>query len=763
MIEMLAAYLKISLNDAIAYLISKGIIDNSKPDYERRQLEYVHRQANYRNKLLSFWNMIKGCEKRITKTHEKILYTLTGLSPSSAICSLFGFSNKAEVVKNFAVSNSSAAGNGGCNRIFVGSGWEDVCLLPAFDMPGRIKTMIIFGRPVAGGISTAIRHVCYKIWTKPETEAGLIFFDEAVSSNYKSLILETNTAQGIRIAADYIDKYKKMPQLMVLPPELERSSRAWLSLSDSEKNIIVTGPRAGEFTSISPVLLGTTYKEEWSNNWVGSSKWISECINKKAVIVKKIVDTSPQIVIKNPKCVTYNGDTYEECPNEIVIRKNGKLIADFIVKVNKVFIKRNKTRYIGYVQNNIGRANFKVNGKVFRSSIAFKRWIIRIFLKNNLGQPVCKYSYTGVIEKLSLMFSEPKVIDLDSKKVGEKKLYKFANYSIDKLGNIKTNKQPKLRTPGAMLINEELNLFEKEAIGDAGSEMVWACAIPILGNAIAKLVNKKKVGIGVNPDCFPEVKVIAEYMGCANRKITSILLRKMNLSGHLEDEFKRELPIVFDVDDCALFKKISVEQVPGDRNCLIEMSKTELNGVRTITRWVYIDEAPLTMTEHLSLACRKLTVSFLSEFIAGGCKTEGNNLIAKTVSALSRWCTKNKINLDGLLKGFERINHDLDKSDAAAKSESFKILAGELMVCNKFDHLGKKHILGDSQWIACKDFYHACQTRLIPVINKAELSKALLETKTIEEYGVVYDEKYRNVTPSWRIRHDYLKEWESYI
>ena len=758
MIELLAAFLKTSVADAVNYLVAKGLINNTSDDYSKRVSEYLNKQIAYRNKLLSFWNMIKGCKERMTKEHELILTTMLGITPSETISSLFGFTTRKEAIKNFRVSDTAVILDGGCNRVFKGDGWGDVCALAAFDMPGRIKTLMFFGKPSDGGIQIGIRHVCYRIWTRPEGEAGLVFLEDVIDNDSKSLIVETDCITGIQLVSDYIDKYKKMPPLAVMAADAGRSTNAWATLTSEGKEVIVTGPRADELLSISPVLFDTKFKDDWRNTWVGSARWVSNVISKK-LLKKPIVETPPLIVTKS-KTVKYKGVVYEECPVTFTIKKNGKVIADVIVRIEKLIMKSDsKVIYKGYVENTLGKASFKLKDSQLTGA-TFLAWIKTFCLKNGLGYPICSKPYTVAIKKIIFLFSKPKVIKKRIKTDTEEYAYKFSGYNIKPSGKVQKLKKFKKKMGSELCLFEDLTIFEKEELGAEESALAWAAIICVLANALARRFNKTKIGIAIDEECSASIKKIVRLLGVYNDFISNQKRLGKYVSVTIEKEALFDLPVLISpVSDYSKLKHITVQQLPGERNCIIEMNKLAFYGSRTISRWAYINDHKLVITDHLSMACRKITINFLSWFLSNKYKPSGSNLIERTTDALSSWCKYNDISCEGLLKGLSLIDHDLNLSNAESRSEAFKSLISRLMHVSNFNHHEKKKAADGCEWIACGDFYSACLHRGIPTADRSDLSKDLIDTGTVQAYDMIRDTQYRNKIASWLIKSDDLNEW----
>jgi len=760
-IELLAAYMKLGLMDTINFLVSKGIIDNTKENYSRRVFEYINRQAGYRNKILSFWNMIKGCEERITKEHMDII-SILNLSGSSSdtkgVKQVFGFSNRAEVLKSLVIGNSSAGADGGCNRVFKGKGWKSVCMVAAFDMPGRIKSFIIFGQLSSGNVSVIIRHICYKTWNAYETEPGLMFLNEAASSECKSAIVVTDTMQGLKIVIDYIDKYGKFPPIVVSTPDEEKRSCAWKILMEENKDVIITGPKTSEIAPFSLEAYVSEFSEGWDSSWVGSAKWVTKTIEKKAK--QKIMETSPKK--DDRKMVLFNNTVYE-CKKDGMYagaRTFSTLVMDASLNIEEILLTKGDQYYIGTITSHSSgdTASFKVRSALLDHR--FYHWLKAFSLKKGIGHIMCRKSYTPYAVKVSILLNPPRIVTDLREDAGEGIAYRFSKHNIMKSGRVVELPAVKKFREGSLCLSEPLSPFEKDALGDERNELAWAVIVACMSNAMSNITNKPKIGVAVDPACFDDVRAIAEAVGSRVCSLSNKGIRKAGVAGILDMEARSNFPIVIDPSVLVVpSHREAIEMASGPRNCIITLSEASMLGARTITRWVRIKDGTHTMTESLRSACKKIGILFLTWIIKTKHRPLGTNSIKKAVEALSEWCVKSDITLDGLHKGIGLLDHDLDSADNKSKANAFKAAMGLVINSEGLSSNGDGAVDGEITWVACKDIYSVLSKHSIPIANRGSLAKALLETRTIKEYAMF---KGTN-NPSWAILTSDLEVWARHM
>lgn len=756
-IELLAAYMKLGLMDTINFLVSKGIIDNTKVNYPRRIFEYINRQSGYRNKILSFWRMIKGCEERITKEHMDIISALNvggGSSDYKGIKQVFGFSSKAEVLRNIVVGNSAAGVDGGCNRVFKGKGWKSVCIAAAFDMPGRIKSFVMFGQPTLGSISVIIRHICYKTWNAYETEPGIMFLNEAISSDDKSKIVVTDTMQGLRMAVDYIDKYGKFPPILVATPDEEKRSCAWKTLIEENKDVIITGTKASEMAPFGPEAYLSEFSESWDSSWVGSAKWIAKTIEKK--VKQKIMETSPKK--DDRKRVLFNNTVYEWKKDGMYAGAQtvSNLVMDGSLNIEEVLLIKGDQYYTGTITSHASGETARFKVKSCYLDHKFYRWLKVFSLEKGIGHIMCRRTYAPYAVKVSMLLNPPRIVTDLKEDGGEGIAYRFSRCNIMKSGKVAELPSVKRFRECALSLNEPLSIFDKEALGDERSALAWSVIVACMSNAMSKITNKPKIGIAVDPECFDDVRAIAEAVGSNVCSLSSKGVRKAGAIGILDMEAKFNLPVVIDPGVLTMpSHRDAIERAGGPRNCIIKMGNMTVLGARTITRWARIKDSSYVMTDSLRSACKKISILFLTWVITSRYKSAGSNGIQKATEALSKWCLDNDITLDGLHKGISLIDHDLDKTDNKSKENAFKSIMELVLNTESLSSNGDNAVDGEVTWVACKDLYRILDKYSAPMSDRGSLAKALIETGTIKDYAVF--EKTNN--PSWAILTSDLESW----
>jgi len=194
LISLAAATLKVSRSEAIAHLAVNGAKVPTDPESVGRDTEH---HTAYARRLTDFWDLARRSH-RSRPDFAKLAQKL-GLNPNSwnshwqqSIGQIVGVSNKTIVETCFAPESMAArkakgwTGSQSSHRVFVGSDWDSVLVLPFFDLPGRISSFVFIGRDANPErdfvVKRANRGLFGRSTAKSEGEGGLLFHPEVFDS-----------------------------------------------------------------------------------------------------------------------------------------------------------------------------------------------------------------------------------------------------------------------------------------------------------------------------------------------------------------------------------------------------------------------------------------------------------------------------------------------------------------------------------------------------------------------------------------------------
>lgn len=754
MIELLALKLKAPLTDVIAMLAALSVLDTSVHNYDKRLNDYLARTVGLRHKLLAFWDKCKENSRNMLADHKVIAGRLNlkiGRNWDKIGSNLIGFCHKAEVERALSVTDGKITG--GVNRPLIGEGWSEVLVIPAFDMPGRIKTLTFIGDTTEPELAVSVRHISYKTWGTHDKECGSVFLEEAIRSTNKSIVVMSDLINGVKLALSHVEAHGSMPAIIIPAEDRSRTSSSWRTLVDEGRTMVAVGSKARSIlTCHSAVRVGED-PGAWESSWMGSEKWVDKVItNSKPQ--DKPVETSPLPTRK----VTHGKEIYEERPDGIY--HNDELVCSAILTISKITLMESKHFYSGTIKVNGEEVPFTASTDFLDNR--FARWLKSFCIKGELDIPECTPKYSKVATRVAMLLRPPVKEVTTPSNMGGGPEYEFARFDIKEGGEVTPCSRQKAIPGTELLSNQDMTLFEKGALSDDRSDLAWAAVICCMANAIAKKVNCSTIGIGVAPESFEDVRFMASKMGAQINKLSGPVFNKTIIPTTLKNEDKSALPMVIDPEKIdAPLQRLNIEKASGARNCIIAMDHLALLGCRTITRWVYIGESAAIISEELASALAKLPIDFLSYAASKGFKSEGNNLIEKTVNILSSWCNDNEIDTDGLDAGVKLINHDLESSQNRSISDAFVSLCGKFLVMGYFTSAGYKDPgngrvkMADMLWVECRDFFNMCKAHNVPMIEPGRLAQALKATHTIVDYCLNRDSRI----PSWVIDPDKWEQW----
>ncbi len=754
MIELLARKLKVTLEDVIAILAAKGVLDTSVHNYDKRLNDYLARTVGLRHKLLAFWDKCKENSRNMLADHKVIAGCLNlkiGRNWDKVGSNLIGFCHKSDVER--AVSVSEGKVTGGVNRPFIGEGWGEVLVIPSFDMPGRIKTLTFIGHTTEPKLAVSVRHVSYKTWGTHDKECGSVFLEEAVKSTNKSIVVMSDLINGVRLVLSHVEAHGVVPPIIIPGEDRSRSSSSWRTLVDEGRTLIAVGNRARSIlTCHSAVRVGED-PGAWESSWMGSEKWIDKVITSSKP-QDEPVETSPLPTKK----VTHGKETYEERPDGIY--HDDSLVCGALLTISKITLTGSNHFYSGTVRISGEEVPFTASTDFLDNK--FSRWLKSFCIKGELDIPECSPKYAKVATRVAMLLRPPVKEIVTPANIGGRPEYEFARFNIKEGGEVTLCDRKKAIPGTEALSDQSMTLFEKGALSDDRSDLAWATIICCMANAIAKKVGCSTLGIGVTPESFDDVRFMASKMGAQINKLSGPVFNKTIIPTTLKNEEKADLPMVIDPEKIdAPLQRLNIEKASGARNCIVSMERLALLGCRTITRWAYIGESAAIISEELSSALAKLPIDFLSYATSKGFKSAGSNLIEKTVSLLSSWCNDNEIDTDGLDAGVKLIDHDLESSQNKSISDAFVSLCGKFSIMGYFTSAGYKDPgngrvkMADMLWVECRDFFNMCKAHNVPMLEPGRLAQALKATNTIVDYCLNRDSR----VPSWVIDPDKWEQW----
>lgn len=767
MVEMLAAYLKIGVHDAIDVLVSKGLIDNSGPDFAGKLTEYINKNVIYRKRLLDFWKKIKGNESLFTREHLSIL-TVMGFDMRwghrKAAGYVFGYCSKMDIIKTIRVTDSATeAKDSGYNRIFHGKGWNKVCVVPSFDMPGRIKTLTLFGNIQGGEVTVVNRHIAYRRWGAADLECGLMLLQDMATSKHEHNVVITDTLVGLKMAVSHAEINKELPPITVLPPDSSRISRSWNNLHSLGKEVILTGSRVEAMRATGNSYRLTKCDRVWDAPWMTVSKWLNAVVDQS---YSPIVETS--LIIKTDAEVAkpddgglakYGGKTYEKSNTGIyeleVSEEKKEMVSDTLVRINEVISDGETTYYSGVVVRNGKYVTFREKESVIDEDIY--KWLYELCRRHNMGMPILLKRFKHAAKAVFMLFHEPRYLSkLD---YGDENYiaFKFTNFDVLTDGRVIELSTPRTMNSTHLCVHDELDMFEKSKLGQSDSAIIWAVSACVLSNALSDRFGGSKFGIGADPAVIERVRSIAEDLGCyiPPKETNADDIKKL-----MAGEAKRKFPVVLPLDSYDIkLAAVETEQAVGERNCIESISNNELYGKRMTARWVRIKNCSFTVPEDMVKAVRKISIGFLSWLISSNFRKSDTSTLANTVCALKKWCEKLDIGMNGIKGCTALIDEDLKLSDEESKAEAFKRFVGGASILGVFISNGRDTVDSKVMSIACKDFYKAVNMINVVVPDRSKLSDALASTGTVLSYGIF--EPTGNL--SWAVKSREFRRWGNHI
>lgn len=189
MIELAAAVWKVGVKLAARRLLAEGRLAVDATRLENYLPAYADRMVGYRRRIAAFWEACRLSTRPVDCGAVRVLISKIGLTPEIDVDvwrrrtgRLVGACTRkeAEAALRLYPEEASDQPNEGRNRPFVGDGWAEVLVIPAWDLPGRIRSFTFVGRQ-GGQNDVMVRQVNGTGATL--TELGLVGLPECLGAD----------------------------------------------------------------------------------------------------------------------------------------------------------------------------------------------------------------------------------------------------------------------------------------------------------------------------------------------------------------------------------------------------------------------------------------------------------------------------------------------------------------------------------------------------------------------------------------------------
>lgn len=484
MLNLAASIWEVEEKVAAKNMVVRGII----PEYyyfdEALEI-YQYRCLNARNRHNQFWENCKSSKLMFESSEIRCILRDLGIQVPTDLDSwrkgmgrLLGLSTKREAEAAIANSHGfedkkTPAKLTGEYRSFIGK-WNDVVVIPYFDLPGRIREFMFVGYD-NGKLQYAHKVLNHKKNSVKTT--SLAFFDQVLEDNQDEIIVTSDLLMAIRMHARYAREQRKILPVTVIADPFSTQFLKELSLYNftlSEPKLTCDTFKALKANNVkialdadNPIqkesLIHKYSPKAWIDKVKSSSKTYMQVLEDWLPTVNKIeaqatvgtIDFTAEEIGKidsqqypniykvicdlpnlTGRIAKIHNDEYYESEEGWFLKKTNRLISSARVRINAIMKSKSKVRLFGKIIYKDKTYDFiDSKGELEKTAAKF---IARILLDNGVKCVGVDRKYNGEIYQLAMIFSETRIVDEDSivgwsKKSNE---FKLCNFSINRFGDV---------------------------------------------------------------------------------------------------------------------------------------------------------------------------------------------------------------------------------------------------------------------------------------------------------------------------------------
>lgn len=558
--------------------------------------------------------------------------------------------------------------------VLGGGNWTNVIVIPMYDMPGRIKAYMFYGR--SGRYPQDIRVILMRynsemaedkeinLSTAKDTDPGIALYS-VIEHAKDTLFVTNNIVQAIKLQVRHFqDHGTPAPLVSMYDNQKFRTNPAiWRAI---DKKLVFWGApdallfRHAKATNslISTVGFDEEEGELWTNlrraplvDWLnraekGAKPWenvferfvatLSPDEAEKLIINTELTNEERTRLIKSssaelklriegsykerPKTIYINGEKIIETDKGWTTNASGGLVSNAIIRIeNVIYYKRlDQIYYEGYVIMNSEVVPFLENSNVLASS-PFKR-LQHLLIRSHVGYLDIPPNWDPYIINIAVKFHPP-IVKPGFDSVGwdkEESCFVFPEYIIDSCGNVsidKTIKTNKTRTPCLEAKHpEDLTTEDRnKLIENEGASVLWALTTAIAANILAPVFGIKEKMI-----CISELELLRKYtiaLGCAEYTVRE-QLRRPEEETLVEICEEHNWPIYLRPTDRVTIDDLNLWLTDGmNRNCVIPINEYRMNSLLTRKDRLGIVVNKVIETTDITSVVMKIMPSFL-QYIA---------------------------------------------------------------------------------------------------------------------------------------------------
>jgi hypothetical protein len=543
-------------------------------------------------------------------------------------------------------------------RIFVGSNWQDVLVMPLHYLPGMVSGWLFVGRK--GQEEDFVYYPAYGYGTGfgPLNEGGLamyeVLYNNPVETFGNTMFVFNDVMLALKMQSRHLrDTSQPMPILGMhtstqVAPKSKRllkiaPKQLWDSMPQREyvfwsqtpaAQVYNAAARANGRVSIAQYADHVTWrspKRLLSYIKQNSRPWITSL----EMTLRELTDTQRDLFLEEldlpgparsefmysctegtkellaasegstvvPKKVVIGNKPVTETPHGWFSEKSGALVSDAILRIEQVVYQEESEAvwYKGYISYRGKRVPFTEPADAIDKGTM--SWMRKVLVKENVGVMNYSKSWSGDAIQLAMHFHQPELVHTTGSFGWDpiKAAFVLPNMKIYLGGRVEEEAMPQITelTPARELVAPDMIMPDLETMTQETEEnyVFWATAACVLANVLAPALNESVAGIGLYGAGASAVgRISARSLGCPEYSLS------VNKAGvDVVDSLKRvanrhRWPTILRISPSGKYQALSPWlNSMEDTNVVLDVTSITADALAVQTAWRFVHtESELT-------------------------------------------------------------------------------------------------------------------------------------------------------------------------
>lgn len=794
-IELAAGVWKTDVKTAARRLSAEGLFHLDAHHLDRLVDAYREQFSNYRRKVNAFWEQCRTSKLVAESGELRSLLARIGLPPDVSVSDwqrhvgrYVGAVSRRDVEDSLRVTDEARqtrCADNGRRRTFVGNGWGDLLVVPAWDLPGRIRSFAFIGRNGRPDEDVTIRPIRGNTGSRTK-ELGLAMLPSALG--VPQAVVADDLLAALRLQHKHLQDSDVPLPLVVRLRTGDRQTTSYAGLGGASP--VFWGMKmTPEMVDLARSTGGRVCTEDTVNDTATKhlsrlepSRWVDRAFARgrdwpaaleerqraigdqegEAEVSAMSLSNDERNEVRSrselwttrarlERVETGTGLTVQIGPNLFSegrdgVRRNGEMVVNARLRIDELVTVGGELYYRGSVGFKDEEIPFvepaaRVEGRTLA-------WMRERVLAAGKGVVVYGKGHGTQMTQIAMQLHPPRSVR-GAERVGwspDPHGFVFADFMAAADGFHREHGYP-LKTEGTPTLGclpEPLSSSDWLALTEPGetTQMLWAVAAAVVANVVAPAYSLPTAGIGLTGPSAALAARMAGWLGCSGHRAPDNPGPGTRQTGVLAaDEARHGWPVVVPPQSHGTLFRIWATS-PGSRNSVWSASWHDSRvGVMT-GEWTRVEADATGDATNLVRPAAKLVPNFLRWLCQRGLANgTAGGLADRVLHDMSKWVLVNAYDTSTVMKARPLLDSAAPYVDRSARvAEAFGQVVGRMHADGTLTEVtpmarstaARRRIPGvardgDRVWVPKTTFYRLLAAKGLPSPDDQALTQDLSE------------------------------------